>query len=340
MASQLSDYYKSLVIVWKNNFTSIEIKSSTFWINQWNISSSLKEKTFEVSLMQVIELIICCGLFFIILIWALSELCGRKPCSRKISNSETIGVYEDFKSINKTVGLNFEEDTNQTKEVSRTTGGSFLNGKTQKWFADNRVLDATLLMFLFTHFVFAFGMESILIKFLGSIDQIFSGDNKHKSFNNSSIYSIFCGLTIVGRFLSITFSKSYSSTAIVAICLATNVITTAVASAYYDKSENLALFCIAVLGAFLGPLLPAGLSWSNTHLCYCRKSLGLAFTCAGLGCASFSWIVGITLSRLNEMYVMFFITGACSLCCVAYIPLLVKLKKVNGTCVLPTVTYV
>ena len=340
MASQLTDYYKSLVIAWKNNFTTIEIKNSTFWINQWNISSPLKEKTFEASLMQVIELIICSCLSFITLIWSLSELCGRKPCKRKTSNSETMGACEDFKSLNKVVGLNFEEDTNQTKEVPKITGGSFLNVKSQKWFANNRVLDVTLLMFLFTHFVFAFGMESILIKFLGSIDQIFSGDNRHKSFNNSSIYSIFCGLMIVGRFLSITFSKSYSSTAIVAICLTTNVITTAVASAYYDKSENLALFCIAVLGAFLGPLLPAGLSWSNTHLRYYPKSLGLAFTCAGLGCASFSWIVGLTLSKLNEMYVMFFITGACSLCCIAYIPLLVKVKKVNGTCMLPTVTYV
>ncbi|ESN99011.1 hypothetical protein HELRODRAFT_162488 [Helobdella robusta] len=344
LAVQLSQYYLTSFISLENvGNTTFEdfIHSISFNDSSAHSRGASADGGTEVYFIQILIFIICCLSFVFMSFWSCfcndstktENSCSESCLDSKKKQKESSGLsYEDFHRVNRSVELSLKRG--ETWSDQREVTNDAINGgeKTRRlsvkqWFSNNNILDAAVLMFLYVHFFFAFGLESILAKFLCHINTIFSTQKLQYTIDNYSVYSIFTCMFVVGRFLSISFLHAYASNAIIAVCLATNVVASAIISAYFDKSENMVLFCLAAFSAFLSPILPAGFSRVNSYLAKSFRSLGLAVCCAGIGYASFSWICGFILSRTTPFYLMFFITATCCLCTLMYVPLLVRVKR-------------
>ena len=280
----------------------------------------------EVHLFQVSFVAVSLFILFFIAFWCCC--CKDECCSCCVpKNKPSVMAYEDFKNL-KSVNLSMksgEKWMGSKEELEEEKVYKISNVK--KWFTDNYVLDMSVLMFLFIHFFFAFGLESLLFKYFCMLNSVLTSDKLVYALDTYLTYTIMSCMFILGRFFSISFSKTSSPNAIIATCLAACALFSTVISAYFNKSESLILFCVASLSAFISPLFPAGLSWANVFLANSYKSLGLAFCLAGLGNGVFAWAGGFILQRLTPLYLSFFITASFCLSALMYVPLLVKIKK-------------
>lgn len=281
----------------------------------------------EIHTFQAAFVLLSVLIFIFVSFWT---CCCKNDCCTCCSpkNKPSVMAYEDFKNLKSSVNLSMksgEQWVSSKEELDVDKNVKKIN--LRKWFTDNYILDISVLMFLFIHFFFAFGMENLLFKYFCRLNTVLSSEKLTYALDTYLTYTIMSCMFILGRFFSISFSKTSSSNAIVATCLATCVLSSTIISAYFNKSEPLIIFCIASLCAFTSPLLPAGLSWANLFLANSYKALGLSFCLAGLGSAVFSWIGGFILQRLDPLYLSFFITAFFCLAALMYVPLLVRIKK-------------
>ena len=289
----------------------------------------MPEDFYNACEVHTVQLSFCLFSIFIFTFVTFWTCCCKNDCCGCCvpKNKPSVMAYEDFKNM-KSVNLSMKSGdkwvgTREEVEDDKT----LKKPSVKKCFTDNYMLDMGVLMFLFIHFFFAFGMETFFFRFSCMLNTVFTSEKLAYSLDTYLTYTIMTCMFILARFLSISFSKTSSSNTIIATCLAACVIFSTMISAYYNRSESLILFCLASLYAFISPIFPAGLSWANLFLANSYKSLGLAFCLAGLGGGVFSWAGGFILQRLTPLYLSFFITASFCLSALLYVPLLVRIKK-------------
>lgn len=186
-----------------------------------------------------------------------------------------------------------------------------------------------LFMFILSGFYFynVFGSGQLF----GNFIRTFSVDELQFKRNEASyLDTVYWGLFTLGRVVGALLSNFMSIRTLFAMDIIFYVLFATLATVFAAETKGSLWAFSALIGFFIGPLHPAGVSFINTQIEVGGAVLSLILFASGLGQLSFVWIEGILYDRYGPRTVLYALQGsAVFIAVIMFIFVIVSSRRVD-----------